>query len=107
LTADEIMPGVVVESATLEQAPTGAAPVPVIESSPTVVAYGYVLSRPNSWRRRRMDRRTWSIIAAVVVIILILGYALGWFGGTEAPTTAPAPAPGTTAPAPGTGTTTR
>jgi hypothetical protein len=50
-----------------------------------------------------MDRRTWSIIAAVVVIILILGYALGWFGGTEAPTTAP----GTTAPAPGTGTTTR
>jgi hypothetical protein len=101
------MPGVVAESVTLEQALTGAAPVPVIESSPMAVAYGYVLSRPNSWRRRRMDRRTWSIIAAVVVIILILGYALGWFGGTEAPTTAPAPAPGTTAPAPGTGTTTR
>jgi hypothetical protein len=54
-----------------------------------------------------MNRRIWYILAAVVVVILVLGYALGWFGGTEAPTVAPAPAPGTTAPAPGTGTTTR
>jgi hypothetical protein len=42
----------------------------------------------------------------VVVVILVLGYALGWFGGAETPTATPAPATGTAAPAPGTGTTT-
>ena len=52
-----------------------------------------------------MDKRTLSIIAAVVVVLAILGYSLGWFGGHE-PTppaaTAPAPAtpPAATSPAP-------
>jgi hypothetical protein len=39
------------------------------------------------------DRRV-LIAIAVVVILIILGYALGWFGGAE--TTAPTGAPATT-----------
>lgn len=48
-----------------------------------------------------MDRRTWYIVIGVIVLVLILGYALGWFGGGEAPVAGPdaTPAPGTT-PAP-------
>jgi hypothetical protein len=33
------------------------------------------------------DRRIWYAIAAVIVVLIIVGYATGWFGG------APAPAP--------------
>ena len=40
-----------------------------------------------------MDRRVWYVVAAVVVVVLILAWLLGWFGGAEAPVTAPA-APG-------------
>src|SRR5918998_2595698 len=39
-----------------------------------------------------MDRRVWYVVAAVVVLLL-LAWLLGWFGGAEAPVTAPA-APG-------------
>ena len=39
-----------------------------------------------------MDRRVWYVVAAVVVVLL-LAWLLGWFGGAEAPVTAPA-APG-------------
>jgi len=35
------------------------------------------------------DRRLWYVIAAVIIVLIILGYALGWFGGE--PVTAPAP----------------
>jgi hypothetical protein len=53
-----------------------------------------------------MDRRNIYIVVAVIVVLAVLGYALGWFGGdapetaTPAPTTTPAPA--TTTPAPAT-----
>jgi hypothetical protein len=45
-----------------------------------------------------MNRNTWVIVGAVVVLLLVVGYATGWFwGDVEAPppaaTTAPAPAP--------------
>ena len=33
------------------------------------------------------DRRIWYVVAAVVIVLLIIAYAAGWFGG------APAPAP--------------
>ena len=32
----------------------------------------------------RIDRRIWYVVAAVVVVLL-LAWLLGWFGGTEAP----------------------
>ena len=51
-----------------------------------------------------MDKRTIYIIAAVAVVLAILGYALGWFGGSAPAPTATTPAPATppaaTAPAP-------
>jgi hypothetical protein len=51
-----------------------------------------------------MDKRTIYIIAAVVIVLAILGYALGWFGGSAPPPAAPLPAPATppaaTTPAP-------
>jgi len=28
------------------------------------------------------DRRLWYGIAAVIVVLLLIGYAAGWFGGT-------------------------
>jgi hypothetical protein len=55
---------------------------------------------------RPVTSRNIYIVIGVVVVLVILGYLLGWFGGAEAPTTtapAPAPAPG----APATGTTTQ
>ena len=33
------------------------------------------------------DRRIWYAVAAVIIVLIIIGYAAGWFGG------APAPAP--------------
>jgi hypothetical protein len=30
------------------------------------------------------DRRIWSAVVAVIVVLLIIGYMTGWFGG-EAP----------------------
>ena len=33
------------------------------------------------------DQRLWYAVAAVIVVLIIIGYATGWFGG------APAPAP--------------
>ena len=49
--------------------------------------------------RERLGRNWGIIIIATVVVLLVLAYALGWFGGgdLEPPTTAP--------PAAGTGTT--
>ncbi|MFO1075761.1 MAG: hypothetical protein U1E17_24260 [Geminicoccaceae bacterium] len=47
-----------------------------------------------------MNQRTLLYIVVAVVVILGLGYVLGWFGGTATTTTAPPPA--TTAPAPAT-----
>jgi hypothetical protein len=44
-----------------------------------------------------MDKRTIYIIVAVVVVLAILGYGLGWFGGSPPPA-ATAPAPATPAP---------
>jgi hypothetical protein len=32
----------------------------------------------------RIDQRVWYVVAAVVVLLL-LAWLLGWFGGTEAP----------------------
>jgi hypothetical protein len=31
------------------------------------------------------DRRIWYAVAAVIVVLIIIGYASGWFGGTPAP----------------------
>ena len=53
---------------------------------------------PTGARRRRgtsvdrIDPRIWYAVAAVVVVLL-LAWLLGWFGGAEAPPPAPA-APG-------------
>jgi Flp pilus assembly protein protease CpaA len=33
------------------------------------------------------DRRIWYAVAAVIIVLIIIGYATGWFGGG-----APAPA---------------
>jgi hypothetical protein len=38
----------------------------------------------------RIDRRVWYGLAAVVVLLL-LAWLLGWFGGAEAPPTATTP----------------
>jgi hypothetical protein len=42
-----------------------------------------------------MDRRTIYIVLAVVVVLAVVGYSLGWFGGSAPEPTAPA-ATGTT-----------
>jgi hypothetical protein len=47
-----------------------------------------------------MDRRNIYIIVAVVVVLAVLGYALGWFGGSRTPTAVTAPTPPAAAPAP-------
>jgi hypothetical protein len=31
------------------------------------------------------DRRLWYGVAAVIIVILVLGYALGWFTGASNP----------------------
>jgi len=61
-----------------------------------------------------MDKRTTYIIAAVVVVLAILAYSFGWFGGsappspvtapapTSPPVAAPTPTPAPTTPAPAT-----
>ena len=46
-----------------------------------------------------MDRGTWSIVAAAVVVPPFVGYAAGWSGGgTEAPPAATTLAPGQAGP---------
>ena len=35
------------------------------------------------------DRRLWYAVAAVIIVILVLGYALGWFTGTPNPASPP------------------
>ena len=35
------------------------------------------------------DKRLWYAVAAVIVVLLVIAYAAGWFGGT--PTSAPQP----------------
>jgi flagellar basal body-associated protein FliL len=47
-----------------------------------------------------MDRRNIYIIVAVVVVLAVLGYALGWFGGSRTPPAVTAPTPPAAAPAP-------
>ena len=51
-----------------------------------------------------MEKRNIYIVVAVVFVLVILGYALGWFGGSAPPPTATTPAPATppaaTTPAP-------
>jgi hypothetical protein len=32
------------------------------------------------------DRRIWYAVAAVIVVLIIIGYATGWFSGAPAPT---------------------
>jgi hypothetical protein len=51
-----------------------------------------------------MDRRIGFLVAAVVALLLLAGYAAEWFGGGDE---APTPATTTPAPAPGTGGTTQ
>ena len=31
------------------------------------------------------DRRLWYAVAAVIIVLIIIGYATGWFGGAHAP----------------------
>jgi hypothetical protein len=48
----------------------------------------------------RVNSRMIYIVVAVVVILAVLGYTSGWFGGATPPpaVTAPTPAPATPAP---------
>ena len=46
-----------------------------------------------------MDRRIIYIIVTVVIVLAILGYALGWFGDSSPPPAATAPTAPTPAPA--------
>jgi hypothetical protein len=32
-----------------------------------------------------MDKRLWYGVAAVIVVLLVIAYAVGWFGGTPTP----------------------
>jgi hypothetical protein len=47
-----------------------------------------------------MNRRNIYIVVAVVVVLAVLGYALGWFGGSKPPAAVTAPAPPAAAPTP-------
>jgi Flp pilus assembly protein protease CpaA len=31
------------------------------------------------------DRRIWYTVAAVIIVLIVIGYAAGWFGGGPAP----------------------
>jgi len=35
------------------------------------------------------DRRLWYVVAAVIVVLIVLGYGLGWFGGETVPPATP------------------
>lgn len=35
------------------------------------------------------NRRLWYVVAAVIVLIIIIGYAAGWFGGEAVPPVTP------------------
>ena len=37
------------------------------------------------WR----DRRLWYVVAAIIVVLIIIGYAAGWFGGEAVPHVVP------------------
>ena len=43
--------------------------------------------RREAWPMDLKDQRLWYAIAAVIVVLILIGYATGWSGG------APAPAP--------------
>jgi hypothetical protein len=32
------------------------------------------------------DRRIWYAVAAVIIVLIVIGYAAGWFSGGPAPT---------------------
>lgn len=49
-----------------------------------------------------MSQRNIVIVLAIVVIVVLLGWSRGWFGGSAPAPVAPATAPTTTAPATGT-----
>ena len=52
------------------------------------------------WEGRAMEKRNIYIIVAVVFVLVILGYAFGWFDGSAPPPTATTPAtPAPAAPA--------
>jgi hypothetical protein len=31
------------------------------------------------------DKRLWYVVAAVIIVLIVIGYVAGWFGGTPAP----------------------
>ena len=37
------------------------------------------------------DRRLWWVALAVILVLLVIAWAMGWFGGAPPPETAPAP----------------
>ena len=46
-----------------------------------------------TWGGRTMDLRTIYIIIGAVIVLVVIGYATGWFGGSAPPPAATAPAP--------------
>lgn len=47
-----------------------------------------------------MDKRTIYIVVAVVIVLALLGYSMGWFRSAPPPPAPPAVAPAAPAPAP-------
>jgi hypothetical protein len=47
-----------------------------------------IYDKPQMISVDRIDRRVWYVVAAVV-IVLLLAWLLGWFGGAETPASAP------------------
>ena len=35
------------------------------------------------------DRRLWYVVAAIIIVLIIIGYAAGWFGGEAVPPAVP------------------